>query len=303
MRERITVIGAPSSAGAYSPGQEKSPQALREAGLVDLINRSGSTCGDSGDVGGFRWAPDTETPAAQNLDAVVKVAGKVRDAVAKAAPAEFTLVLGGDCTVGVGTVAGQLKMAERLGLIYFDLHTDLNIPTSTDDGALDWMGVAHMLGLSGAVPKLSGIGPRRPLLGDDQIVYFGVDLDHTTAWERKQIAERSLPLVGVDEVAADPSAAAIRARSALEGTCDRIAVHFDVDVVDFLDTPLAENVERQGGLTLDQAIEALAVLLDSPHAAALTVTEVNPDHGDPKGEAVGKLTRGLAQALALPTRA
>jgi arginase len=303
VRGQISLIGAPSSAGAYSPGQEKAPAALREAGLVERLNRSGPPCADRGDVAEFRWRPDVGTPTAQNLEAVVRAATAVKDAVAAAAPSEFTLVLGGDCTVGIGTVAGQLSAGERLGLIYFDLHADLNVPTSTDDGALDWMGVAHILDVSGAIPELAALGPGRPLLGADQVVLLGFDPGPATAWERKQIADRSLRVVGIDEVAADPSRSAARARSMLEGSCDRLAVHFDVDVVDFLDAPLSENVERDGGLRLDQAIAALRVLLDTPRAAALTVTEVNPDHGDPQGAEIADLARGLAEALVVPERA
>ena len=303
MREQIALIGAPSSAGAYSPGQEKAPQALRDAGLVSRLNELGPACGDLGDLRGFRWGPDRDNPGAQNLESVIETASAVGEAVSRAAADRFTLVLGGDCTVGIGTVAGQLSASHRVGLIYFDLHADLNTPTSTDDGALDWMGVAHMLDVPGAVSKLAGIGPRRPLLGDDQIVFFGFDAAHATEWERELIEERGLPAISVDEVAADPSGSAARARAALEGSCDRLAIHFDVDVVDFLDAPLSENTERDGGLRLGQAIEALKALLDSELATALTITEVNPDHADAGNETLERLAQGLADALAVPERA
>src|SRR5215210_9229375 len=54
------------------------------------------------------------------------------------------------CTVGIGTVAGHVANNDRVGLIYFDLHADLNIPASVLPGTLDWMGMAHMLGVDGA---------------------------------------------------------------------------------------------------------------------------------------------------------
>jgi arginase len=58
-------------------------------------------------------------------------------------------------------------------------------------------------------------------------------------------------------------------------------VHFDVDVIDFTDAPLSENTGRNVGLTLDQAFAALGVFLGSDRIAALTITELNPDHGEP----------------------
>jgi arginase len=298
MRERIALIDAPSSAGAYSPGQEKAPRALRRAGLVERLREPGIEVEECGSAGAFRWRPDREQPRAQNLGAAVEAASTVRTLVAGAAADAFTLVLGGDCTVGIGTVAGQLAAAERLALVYFDLHADLNVPASVVDGALDWMGVAHMLGLDGATPELAGIGERRPLLESDQILFFGVDFDHVTEWEREAIEARSLAAITVAEVTSGPCAAAERAREIIEPRCDRLAVHFDVDVIDFLDAPLAENVERQGGLGFEQAKQALAVLLDSPKAVALTVTEVNPDHGAEDGSTISDLADALAQALA-----
>jgi arginase family enzyme len=64
--------------------------------------------------------------------------------------------LGGDCTVGVGTVAGALAAGGAPpGLVYFDMHADLNTPETVETGTLDWMGMAHMLGLPGTVPELA----------------------------------------------------------------------------------------------------------------------------------------------------
>jgi arginase family enzyme len=71
-------------------------------------------------------------------------------------------VLGGDCTVGIGTVAGHVGSGESTGLLYFDAHADLNTPTSVHEGALDWMGMAHVLGEEGAAPELVGVGARVP---------------------------------------------------------------------------------------------------------------------------------------------
>jgi arginase len=65
------------------------------------------------------------------------------------------LVLGGDCTVELGTVAGAFGHGPSIGLVYIDLDTDLNTPESTADGALDWMGVAHLLGIEGSATELA----------------------------------------------------------------------------------------------------------------------------------------------------
>jgi arginase len=74
-------------------------------------------------------------------------------------------------------------------------------------------------------------------------------------------------------------------------------VHFDVDTVDFNDAPLSENTGRGEGLPLDTAMRALRVLVGSERLAALTVTELNPLHGDEEGQTIGRLVDGLGGAL------
>ena len=253
---------------------------------------------DHGDAPVWRWRPDREHPYAQNLGAVVACAAETAERVRAAlAGGQFPLVLGGDCTVGLGTVAGHLPDEGRLGLVYLDMHGDLNTPDSVPDGALDWMGVAHMLGEEDAAPELRDFGPRTPLLDDDQIVFLAHRRDHGTAGERERIERRGLAVVPVETVAADPAGAAARALSLLPG-CDRLVVHFDVDVIDFTDAPLSENTGRNTGVTQDQAFGALSAVLEDPRVSALTITELNPYHGAEDGTTLTIFVENLVAALA-----
>jgi arginase len=282
----LTVVGAPTSAGAYSPGQEDGPAALRARGLIERLGAN-----DAGDVEAFRWRPDPERPRAANAAVVADRARQVAERVAAVPAGERVLVVGGDCTVGVGTVAGLALRGAAPGLVYFDRHSDLNVPESTIDGALDWMGVAHMLDVDGATDELAGVAGTRPLLAPDRLSFLA--LGRATGFEREQIARRSLPVCDLEAAIADPEAAA-RAALAPLAACDELAVHFDVDVLDFLDAPVAENTDR-GGLPLASAGRALAVLLADERVTALTVTELNPHH-DPDGAALRRLVDVLAEA-------
>jgi arginase len=295
----LAVIGAPSSAGAYAPGQERAPAALRDAGLVAALRAEGwAHVDDRGDVPGARWAPDVGDPRAANLDTAAQVAGKVSGAVRGALSdgAERALIVGGDCTVGIGAVAGIADRG-RVGLVYLDLHADLNVPDATGDGALDWMGVAHLLALEGARAPLRDVGLRTPLLAGDDVALLGFDPDHATAFELAAIAEQGLAVESTGALARDPAAAARRALAALSD-CDVLALHLDVDVIDFLTLPLSENTERDGGVTLEVAMAALAVAAADPRCATITVAEVNPDHGAPDGTTLKTLVGALAAALA-----
>ena len=299
MSRTLGVIGVPTSAGAFAPGQEQAPQALRAAGLVDLLERSGVEVHDHGDGEPWRWRPDRDNRRAQNLAKVVEIvqdtALRVRDAVADD---EVTLVLGGDCTVGIGTVAGHLAAGERVALIYFDTHADLNVPDSVSEGALDWMGVSHMLGEPGAAPELVGVGERAPLLEPEQIVLFAWGPEQATSFEREVIERRAIEVVPVDVVAADPEGAAMRARRSIERRCDRLLVHFDVDVIDFTDVPLSENWGRNEGLSFDHALRALATILASPRLAGMTITELNPDHAERGAGGIERFATAVADGLA-----
>ncbi|HEY3612463.1 MAG TPA: arginase family protein, partial [Gaiellales bacterium] len=191
MTRPLGVIGVPSSAGSYAPGQEQAPRALRDVGLLAQLEATGLELIDHGDAPVWRWAPDRASPRAQNAEAVAACAAATAERVRIAlAAGDWPLVLGGDCTVGVGTYAGHLPGDDRVGLVYLDLHGDLNTPDTVIDGALDWMGVAHLLGEEGATPGLRDFGPRTPLLEDDQIVLLGFDAGQATAGERERIERR-----------------------------------------------------------------------------------------------------------------
>jgi len=294
----IAVIGAPTSAGAFAPGQEDAPAALRAAGLVQALAANGREVADRGDTARFRWRVDHDEPHAMNAGAVVDgvraVAARVQDALRAG---ELALVLGGDCTVGVGTVAGAVASGADPRLVYLDLHPDLNTPGSVPDGALDWMGVAHMLDLDGADERLAAAGPRRPLLRDEDVVLLAAGPEQCTAAEREAIAARDLRPIGVDEVRADPAGAARAALERATAGGRRFLVHFDVDVVDFSDVPLSENTGRGIGLPFDAALAALDVLLAHDALLGLTVTELNPHHGAPDGSDVARLAHRLAGAF------
>jgi arginase len=295
---RLAVIGAPTSAGAFAPGQEDAPAALREAGLLEALRAAGRDVADRADTPRFRWRVDHDDARAMNAAAVVDGVHAVADQVATAiGDGDLPLVLGGDCTVGVGTVAGTVRAGAEPRLVYLDLHPDLNTPASVPDGALDWTGVAHMLGIEGADDSLAGAGPRRPLLANDDVVFLGAGPEQSTAHERATIEARGLRPIAVDEVRADPTAAG---RQALErATADgrRFLVHFDVDVIDFSDVPLSENTGRGVGLSFETAFQALDVLLAHDALLGLTVTELNPHHGAEDGSDLDRFVLRLATAL------
>ncbi len=299
MSRPLGLIGVPTSAGAFAPGQEQAPRALRDAGLPARLHAGGVHVNDRGDLQPWRWRPDRANPRAQNLGTVVEIVQETARRVADATDAgEATLVLGGDCTVGIGTVAGHAVRGERLGLLYLDAHADCNVPASVPEGALDWMGLAHMLGEAGAAPDLVAAGPHAPLLEPSQVVLVGWDPGQATVFERSVLERRAIRTVAVDAVAGDPEAAARRALALVEDRCERLLVHFDVDVIDFTDVPLSENWGRNEGLAYTDALRALGALLGDPRVAGLTISELNPDHVEAGAGTLERFAADVGDALA-----
>ncbi len=299
MTKEITLIGAPSSIAAHAPGQEKTPALLREAGLLRDLQAAGVRVKDTGDLPGFRYHADPANPRARNVAGVIENARNVTAAVARVLTSgETYLLLGGDCTNGVGAIAAATRDPSlRVGVIYLDMHGDMNTPVSVDSGALDWMGVAHMLGIEGTVTEFANLDGRCPMLQNEQIVFLGWDFKGSNSnAEREAMIRRRMQIVFLDALKADPTAAATRALDLL-GPVDRLVVHFDVDVIDFAECPLGENYRHGEGCTLEQAMSALGALASSPAFAGVTVAQLNPDHGEAELATLKRFSKELARAL------
>ena len=291
---KIGLIGVPSSAGAHGPGQEKAPSALRKAGLLGALREAGLELEDLGDLPLTRFTPDRANRKRQSKARVVKVARQVADTVASAVERDLVpLVLGGDCTITLGVVAGLLRGQPDLGLIYFDGDADLTTPETTHSGIFDSMGMAHLIGKGD--PELAHIGPRYPLLPQDKIVLFGFH-PYEVEPEESRVLEKSAMLpYPVTRMDRRPAELAAEARARLEERARAIAVHFDVDVMDSAEIPLADW-PHYDAFSLGDAMHCLRVFVGSPELVALVVTEINPDN-DPDGLFVRQFVDAFADAL------
>lgn len=291
---QISIIGAPTSAGAYGPGQETTPATLRAHGLPEGLANAGHHVTDRGDGPTLTWRCDEGNPTANNIDLVAKAATFLSEQVATAlADGDDILVLGGDCTVELGTVAGALRDGSTVGVAYIDLDADLKTPV-TGDGILDWMVVAHLLNIPDARPELACLTDHAPLLDSAAVRLFGTD--NITASERAIIDEQQIHVEPVQAVRDQPEQVAARAREWAAGY-DRLLVHVDVDVLDNTFFPIAENTGLRGGLRLAELTTLLTDLCSLPNWRALTLTEVNPAHAPDQPSACAQLIAMLVTAL------
>ena len=296
---RISIVGVPSSAGSYAAGQDLAPQALRSAGLIDALTAAGVDVHDEGDLPTQIWSPDREQPLAQNVGQVTSCLTQLTNRLGPPlARGDIALVLGGNCTIALGVIAALRRMGNGVpGLIYFDRHFDLNTPESTTDGALDWMGLAHALALPGCVDVLvDAFGPR-PLLEPHQVAWMGVEPNVATEWEREQAARLALQVTTCEAFVTAPAESVRRALRYL--SAGPLAVHLDVDLLDFTDAPLAENTDgRNTGPTLDEAAEALVLAAHDPRVRAVSIGEINPTRSTGTPTAIPRFVNTIVRMIA-----
>jgi arginase len=299
MTPTLGLIGTPSAAGAHSPGLEKAPAALRAAGLLERLRDAGVALDDRGDLPLVPFAIHRGHPRGHNLPRVEMVARTLADATEEVVRAqELPLIIGADCTVLIGALAGYVRVVDRVGLVYLDAHPDLNTPDSAIKGALDWMGMAHVLGAPTADSSLSHLGPRFPLLSWGDVVFFGAVETELTDWERDLLTSEGGLVCPATAVAGHARQAAAQAADTLRGRADRFLVHFDVDVIDFVDFPIADDAyQRNQGLSVDDAMAALSVFAGDPAFGGLVITEVNPDHAVAEDDLLQQFVPRLATSL------
>lgn len=294
MGRGLSVVGAPSSAGAYAPGQEKAPATWRRHGLLEALAAAGRPVRDRGDVVGFRWRADPDRQDAMNADAVARVARGVADAVGEALDdGDDVLVLGGDCTVELETMTGALRRGGRVALVYIDLDADLTVP-ATAEGAVDWMGVAHLLDVEGCLDELAALGPRRPMLTGADVLLLAQD--NITEPEAAIVSAEGIRVEPLLAVHRDPEATARRVVEWASGH-DELWVHVDIDVLSWAHFPIAENSRRADGLRLDELAAVLRVLVAAPGWRGLTICEVNPDHAPDEAESFARLVGTLGEVF------
>ncbi len=294
--KKVCIVGVPSSAGARRTGQERAPQSFRRAGFIERLHSAGLEVIDLGDLSEVPFRPDQQHPKAQNLQLVVDVANCVANQVEGAVRDNaLPIVIGGDCTITLGVVAGLISHAPNLGLMYFDGDLDLNTPDTTPSGIFDGMVMAHMTGKG--LDTLARVGPRYPLMAEEDIVLFGYNTEAGAidAAEIEVLQQCQMLKYPVSKIRGKAKESAREALSQLENKVDSILVHFDVDVIDFEDFP-AGDVPHYHGLSFDEAMSALDVFVNSRKLAGMVITEFNTDR-DVDGALAHRLVDAVAKTL------
>ncbi|HWW94532.1 MAG TPA: arginase family protein [Vicinamibacteria bacterium] len=296
---KIAVVGIPTAAGARGPGPSEAPRRLREAGLLEALRGTGPGVVNLSDLSLFPFREDPEHPRARNAPVATCAAQAAADEMTRALAEGFTIVLGGDCTIVAGTVAGARRyLGQAVGLVFLDADADLNTPSTTPSGFLNGMALAHALGQG--VAELAAAGGPPPAVAPEHVSLVGFRaLD---PGERAGLGALGLALPASAARTMGMKATAALAVDGVENGDGPILVHLDVDLLDPSVMPAKEPLTGGVGLSWEEASDLVTALLASPRVVALEVCEYNPDR-DPGDACARKLVDLLARAVTRRFRA
>ncbi|HET6956161.1 MAG TPA: arginase [Vicinamibacterales bacterium] len=275
----VHIIGVPLDLGGGRRGVDMGPSAMRIAGLGERIASLGHTVVDKGDLP----SPIPETRELRDehkkyIRDIAKVCQKVyQTSLGSFDEGAMPLVLGGDHSIGAGSVAAAAEWARRtkdlpIGLLWVDAHGDMNTPATSLSGNVHGMPLASLLGPEPA--ELSKIGSFSPKVLPAHTVLVGIrNLD-----EREKIAVRDsgVHVFTMKDIDRQGIASVIEQAVNLAGAGTAgVHVSFDIDVCDPLIAP-GVGTPVKGGLDYREAHMVMEMVADSGLLTSLDLVEVNP---------------------------
>jgi arginase len=275
MTKKISIIGVPMDLGQTRRGVDMGPSAIRYAGIIERLERLNYEIEDLGDIeiGRAERIQSETNVKLRNLKAVAeaneKLAAKV-DEVVRAK--SFPLVLGGDHSIAIGTLAGVAKHYKNLGVIWYDAHGDLNTEETSPSGNIHGMPLAASLGLGH--PVLTNIAGYSPKIKPENIVIIGARaLDEG---EKVLIKEKGIKVYTMHEI--DRLGMTTVMEETIQYLKDRTdGVHLSLDL-DGLDPHDAPGVGTPviGGISYRESHLAMEMLAEANIITSAEFVEVNP---------------------------
>jgi arginase len=277
-KPRVTLIGVPLDLGAGRRGVDMGPSALRVAEVDARIAALGYDVDDWGDLPvKIQETQGPGDPRLKYLKEILEVCGLLRDRVGQAlAAGTLPVVLGGDHSVAMGTIAGLSRhfaaRREKIGLVWFDAHADANTAETSPSGNIHGMPFAVALGHGDA--RLVGLAGAAPMVEAQHASLVGIrDVDPAEratvkgsgvgAFTMRDIDERGMRSVMEEAI-----------RRATTGTAG-VHVSFDLDGID-PDFAPGVGTPSPGGLSYREAHLAMEMLADTGKVISAELVEVNP---------------------------
>jgi arginase len=274
MNKDIRVIGVPMDLGQMRRGVDMGPSAIRYAGVIERLEQLNYNIEDLGDIEIGRPARTRMTDTnLKNLKEVAEANGKLADAVSSVVEDnKFPLVLGGDHSIAIGTLAGVTKHYENLGVIWYDAHGDLNDSETSPSGNIHGMPLAVSLGIGDET--LTSIGGNSPKIKPENIVIIGArSLDEG---ERELIREKGIKVFTMHEIDRLGMAKVMEEAIAyISKNTDGVHLSLDLDGLDPSDAP-GVGTPVLGGISYRESHLAMEMLEEANIITSAEFVEVNP---------------------------
>lgn len=291
--QSIAVVGAPFSKGQKRRGVEHGPKAIRDAGLIERLSNLDYPVHDFGDLNFQHLEKDEPFMHVPFPRTVGRANQLLSTAMSRAVEAGHTTVmLGGDHSLAIGSVAGHAQQCPDLCLIWVDAHADVNTPMTSPSGNLHGQSVAFMLKeLSDKMPALPGFSWMKPFLASRDLVYIGLrDVDPGEHVILKSLGIQYFTMRDIDRIGI---------QRVMEVTFDHllsrkqrpIHLSFDIDAFDPALAP-ATGTPVNGGLTYREGIYITEEIHNTGLLSAMDLVEVNPVLGATAEQV--EITAGLA---------
>ena len=273
--KQISIIGAPSDYGQLRRGVDMGPSAIRYADVTERLESLGYQMKDEGDIIVKRATNNTQIDTnLKNLKEVVEVCTQLSSKVSEVInQGRFPLVLGGDHSIAIGTLAGLAAHYENLGVIWYDAHADLNTPETSPSGNIHGMPLAVSIGLGDE--RLVNIGGPAPNIKPENIVIIGAR--SVDPGERELIREKGIKVYTMHEIdrlgmtrIIEETIAYLKLRKV-----DGVHLSLDLDGLDPLYTP-GVGTPVPGGITYRESHLAMEMLEEEGIITSAEFVEVNP---------------------------
>jgi len=280
INNHIAIIGVPLDLGSGRRGVDMGPSAIRYAEIVQRLTGLGYQVHDTGDItvnrDAVRHAPGVRMHYLEEIERVnIELCQKVAEQLDLE---RFPLILGGDHSIAIGTLAGIRQRTKKIGVVWFDAHSDINTPDTSPSGNIHGMPVAICLGFGHE--RLTAIGGPDTRVNAQNFVQIGIrDLD---PGEKVRLREQGITVFTMHEIDLLGMARVMEEaiRIASDGT-DSVHVSFDMDVMDPLHAP-GVGTPVVGGLTYRESHLAMEMLSAANIVGSAEFVEVNTvlDHGN-----------------------
>jgi arginase len=293
----VTLIGVPLDLGAGRRGVDMGPSAFRLADIHDHIRELGYDVADAGDIDvTIRETREPGNPRLKYLAEIRHACEALRDRVmAVLGEGSTPVVLGGDHSIAMGTIAGLSRFhrerGARIGLVWFDAHGDMNTPETSPSGNIHGMPLAAVMGYG--EPSLVDLAGARPMVLPNNAAVIGLrDVD---AAERAIIRDSGIGAFTMRDIDERGMSAVMEEaiRRASAGTAG-IHVSFDLDGMDPDHAP-GVGTPSPGGFSYREAHLAMEMLHDTGRVISAELVEVNPILDQRNGTA--RLGVGLLASL------